>query len=221
MDTQADRTAAASSLPSQSTIDHANVQAILSSLSQELCRPLVSLRAGFDLLLGDSARPISQQQRGQVQSMAGLCDDLLKLTRDYLDYAGLLKGTRPLCYGSFTISALIREVDRQFAPLAANRRIDWACSIDKPDTTVSTDASRCQQIFGHLVANALKYTPEGGQIQINGRREGDDWVVIVADNGPGIPQGELDRVFEPFYRLACDENAKIEERASAWPSAAR
>ena len=134
----------------------------------------------------------------------------MNLTRDYLDYAGLLKGTRPLCYGSFTISALIREVDRQFAPLAANRRIDWACSIDKPDTTVSTDASRCQQIFGHLVANALKYTPEGGQIQINGRREGDDWVVIVADNGPGIPQGELDRVFEPFYRLACDENAKIE-----------
>ena len=92
--------------------EHAELRAILSNLSHELSRPLVSLRAGFDLLLGDATRPISDDQRGRVETMVGLCDDLLRLTRGYLDYASLAQGTRPLRYGSFTLSALVREIGR-------------------------------------------------------------------------------------------------------------
>src|SRR5947208_9863602 len=95
----------------RSPIAHDEIRTILSNLSHELCRPLISLRAGFDLLLADSARPISREQRGHVQTMVVLCDDLLRLTRSYLDYAALIQGTRPLCYGSFTLGALIREID--------------------------------------------------------------------------------------------------------------
>ena len=190
--------------------DQVELRAILAHLSHELCRPLVTLRAGFDLLLGDLARPISPDQRGHLQTMVVLCDDLLRLTRSYLDYAGLVQGTRPLCYGSFTIGALIREIDRQFAPSAAARRIDWGCGLDGPDATVTTDASRCQQIFGNLVANALKYTPEGGQVRLTGRHEGDSWLVTVTDTGPGIPAGSLAKVFEPFYRLAREEHSGVE-----------
>src|SRR5438034_9354309 len=84
---------------SRSLIDHAELRSLLSNLSHELCRPLISLRAGFDLLLADSARPISRDQRGHVQTMVTLCEDLLRLTRSYLDYAGLIQGTRPRCYG--------------------------------------------------------------------------------------------------------------------------
>src|SRR2546423_7891440 len=98
-------------------IAHAELRSLLSNLSHELCRPLISLRAGFDLLLSDAARPISRDQRGHVQTMVVLCDDLLRLTRSYLDYAGLIQVTRPLCYGAFTLGALVREIDRQFAPL--------------------------------------------------------------------------------------------------------
>src|SRR3954452_18236582 len=111
----------------RSLIEHDELRSLRSNLSHELCRPLISLRAGFDLLLGDAARPISHDQRGHVETMVALCDDLLRLTRSYLDYAGLVQGTRPLCYGSFTIGALIREIDRQFASDASSRRIVWEC----------------------------------------------------------------------------------------------
>jgi signal transduction histidine kinase len=191
-------------------IDHAELRSLLSNLSHELCRPLISLRAGFDLLLADSARPISRDQRGHVQTMVVLCDDLLRLTRSYLDYAGLIQGTRPLCYGTFTLGALVREVDRQFAPLAEARRIVWGCTLDGADATVTTDASRCQQIFGNLVANALKYTPEGGEVRVTARYEGERWQVVVADSGPGIPSDAISKVFEPFYRLSRDERSGIE-----------
>jgi signal transduction histidine kinase len=196
--------------PPHPLIGHDELRTILSSLSHELCRPLISLRAGFDLLLGDSARPISPEQRGHVQTMAVLCDDLLRLTRSYLDYAGLVEGARPLCFGAFTVGALVREIDRQFAPASAARRITWGCVLDGSDATVTTDASRCQQIFGNLVANALKYTPEGGEVVVRGRHEGDTWVVTVADNGPGIPADEVERVFTPFYRLPRDEKSRID-----------
>jgi signal transduction histidine kinase len=194
----------------RSLIDHAELRSLLSNLSHELCRPLISLRAGFDLLLADASRPISRDQRGHVQTMVVLCDDLLRLTRSYLDYAGLIQGARPLCYGTFTLSALVREIDRQFAPMAASRRISWACALEGPDAGVSTDASRCQQIFGNLVSNALKYTPEGGEARVSARREGDSWVVVVSDDGPGIPAESIDKVFEPFYRLPRDERSGIE-----------
>jgi signal transduction histidine kinase len=195
---------------SRSLIEHAELRSLLSNLSHELCRPLISLRAGFDLLLSDAGRPISHDQRGHVQTMVSLCDDLLRLTRSYLDYAGLIQGTRPLCYGAFTISALVREIDRQFASLAATRRIAWECVLEGLDATVTTDASRCQQIFGNLVANALKYTPEGGEVRLTARYEGERWFVVVSDSGPGIPTESIAKVFEPFYRLSRDERSGVE-----------
>lgn len=191
-------------------IAHDELRTILSNLSHELCRPLISLRAGFDLILGSAAKPISNDQRGHVQAMVVLCDDLLRLTRSYLDYAGLVQGTRPLCYGSFTIGALIREIDRQFAQDAGARKVAWECVLEGTDATVETDASRCQQIFGNLVANALKYTPPGGQVRLSARHEGETWTIVVTDSGSGIPAEALAKVFEPFYRLSRDEHSGVE-----------
>ncbi len=210
MDAQTDTPALTDPHGTRCFIDHAEIRSILTNLSHELCRPLVSLRMGFDLLLADSARPISHDQRGHVQTMVVLCDDLLRLTRCYLDYAGLVQGTRPLCFGAFTVGALIREIDRQFGSIAADRRIAWECVLEGSDCTVTTDASRCQQIFGNVVANALKYTPEGGEVRVSGRVEGTQWLVTIADNGPGIPPEQVDRIFEPFYRLTRDEPTRDE-----------
>lgn len=196
-------------LPARSLIAHDELRTILSNLSHELCRPLISLRAGFDLILG-AAKPISNDQRGHVQAMVALCDDLLRLTRSYLDYAGLVQGTRPLSFGAFTIGALIREVDRQFGADAAARQVEWECGLEGDDAVVTTDASRCQQIFGNLVSNALKYTPPGGRVRLTAQREGGRWSVTVLDNGPGIPAESISKVFEPFYRLVRDDHLGVE-----------
>ncbi|WP_406696682.1 HAMP domain-containing sensor histidine kinase [Singulisphaera sp. Ch08] len=210
MDARTDLSSSAANATTRPLIAHDELRTILSNLSHELCRPLISLRAGFDLILGSAAKPISSDQRGHVQAMVVLCDDLLRLTRSYLDYAGLVQGTRPLCYGSFTLSALIREIDRQFSEDAASRRVTWECGMEGADATVSTDASRCQQIFGNLVANALKYTPPGGQVRLTAHHEEESWTVVVTDSGPGIPADAISKVFEPFYRLSREEHSGVE-----------
>src|ERR1700749_2781873 len=129
-------------------IAHEELRSILSNLSHELCRPLASLRAGFDLLLEESTSTITDDQRGHLGTMVALCDELLRLTRGYLDYAGIVQGSRPICLGSFTIGALMAEIDRQFGPIATGRQLDWEARADCAETVVATDATLCQQIFG-------------------------------------------------------------------------
>ncbi len=126
--------------------------------------------------------------------MVVLCDDLLRLTRSYLDYAGLIQGTRPLCYGAFTISALgARLTDAASSPRWP-RRDESSGNVRQRrghDATITTDASRCQQIFGNLVANALKYTPRGGAGPDDrpARGEALAQVVVSLDSGPKFPLG--------------------------------
>jgi signal transduction histidine kinase len=191
-------------------VDPTRIGSLLSNLSHELCRQLAALQTGFDLILGESPSAIPQDQRGQLLTMVALCDDLLRFTRSSLDFAAISQGSRPLCLGSFTIGAFVHEVDRQFAPIARSRRIRWEAHAPNPDRSVLTDASRCQQILGNLVSNALKYTPPGGQVRVAGQVEADHWELSVSDSGPGIPSPWHERVFEPFVRLARDERSGVE-----------
>jgi signal transduction histidine kinase len=195
---------------SQLFIDQSELRSILLNLSHELSRPLISLRAGFDLLLGESPATISHDQRGHLMTMVSLCDDVLQLTRSYLDYAGIVQGSRPFYLGSFTIGALIDEINRQFAPIASARLLNWESHADTPEIVVVTDASRCQQILGNLVSNALKYTPMGGTVRLRARGDAHGWIVTVTDTGLGIPPDAHEQVFEPFFRLARDEHSGIE-----------
>lgn len=191
-------------------IDRGELRSVLSNLSHELCRPLTSLKAGFDLLLGEPAATFTPDQRGHILTMVTLCDDLLRLTRSYLDYAGLVQGSRPLCLGSFTVGALVQEIGRQFGPMAATRHVHWETRVDDPDTPVVTDAARCQQILGNLASNALKYSPVGGRVRVTGTAAADSWSVTVEDTGPGIPPDAIDMVFEPFFRLDRDEHSGVD-----------
>lgn len=76
---------------------------------------------------------------------------------------------------------------------------------DLRPATVLGDAARLAQIVANLLTNALKYTPDGGQVIVRVDRDDKSARLEVADNGPGIPQTELDRVFERFWRGAASD----------------
>lgn len=189
--------------------DRRELHNLLSSLNEEFCRPLASLRTGFDLLMGTKGG-FSTAQQGHVATMRTLCDDMLRLSRSYLEYAEIIRSARPPCLGTFSIRALVREVDRTFGDAARAKGIDWEAVAVAGDALVVTDASRCQQIFAAMASNAVKFTPEGGRIRVEGRAEGDSWSLSIVDDGPGVSPDRHDRVFEPFYRLARDEHSSVE-----------
>ena len=150
--------------------------------------------------------------------MVSLCDDLLRLTRGYLDYAAIVQGSRPLSLGSFTIGALVDEIARQFAPIALSRQIHLTSHAEVPESVVVTDASRCQQIFGNLVSNAHEIFTFRWRSAYRRQVGTDSWSLNVSDSGPGIPDDAVDKVFEPFFRLARDEYSGSRGMGWGWRS---
>ncbi|MBY0395354.1 MAG: HAMP domain-containing histidine kinase [Thermoleophilia bacterium] len=184
------------------TIRDDELRDILAGLSHEIRRPLVSLRAGLDLLLDDGRAAPQAGRDDQIRLMTGLCDEMLQLTRRYLDFAGLTHGARPLLLGEYSLGALADDLDRRYRDAAADAGLRWACRLVGDDRPVTTDAASCQQILGNLADNALKYTLRGGEVCVAiGADPSGGWFARVADDGPGIPEGERERVFAPFYRL--------------------
>jgi signal transduction histidine kinase len=76
--------------------------------------------------------------------------------------------------------------------------------------TVSADSLRIEQVFTNLLANALKFTPRGGRIDVAADERGADILVTVADSGVGIPAEHLGRVFDRFYRVPMPAGSAVE-----------
>jgi signal transduction histidine kinase len=87
-----------------------------------------------------------------------------------------------------------------YEPLAYERRQDIAAAL-APGVTVPGDRDLLFQAAANLLDNAVKYTPEGGRIRVSLERFDDEARIVVADNGPGIPEAERDKVFRHFYRV--------------------
>jgi signal transduction histidine kinase len=81
-----------------------------------------------------------------------------------------------------------------------NRRVHLGVTIDPPSLTLDADPARMHQVLANLVANAVRHSPEGGCVNLVARRNGNGVVLEVSDQGPGIPPGDAERVFERFYR---------------------
>ncbi|CAG2152849.1 Sensor protein QseC [Cupriavidus yeoncheonensis] len=165
--------------------------------AHELRSPLtaLSLQAGR---LADTPMPPAARER------LGLLRQGIERTRNLLDQ--LLSMARAQSPGGFRVTASlsVKEVYRTvlegLMPLAQAKQIDIGVT-DGPDATVQASEADVLTIVRNLVDNALRYTPEQGRIDLTVSCADGRVVLSVEDNGPGIPQAERERVFDPFYRI--------------------
>jgi two-component system phosphate regulon sensor histidine kinase PhoR len=172
----------------------------VANASHELRTPLTSIR-GFVEALEDGAMeaPATAQRflgkiRTHADRMAVLMDDLLELSR-------LESGGRPPQWEAVRVAELLEDVETSFTATASRKPIRLVVP-DAGDLVVRTDNDRLRRIVECLVDNAIKYTPAGGEVRIEGRTtDGGGAEIDVRDNGPGIPAEHLPRLFERFYRV--------------------
>ncbi len=172
----------------------------VANVSHELRTPL-SLALGYVETLRDGAAadPVRGPEFLEVvdrnlRRLSAIVDDLLQLSR--IEAAGTL--IRPI---ALDLGAFVLAMCRQFAPLAARKNQTLESEVDEADIVLQADAELLERAVGNLVDNAIKYTQESGRIVLRAARDGTDVRIEVIDDGPGIQEPDLSRVFERFYRV--------------------
>jgi signal transduction histidine kinase len=169
----------------------------ISLVSHELRTPLTSIR-GYAELLADDDGLTDEQRRflGIVDRNAGR---LLDLVSDLLFLAQVDAGRMTFELQPVDLEAIVLECVESSVPAARAKQIELHAHTERlPD--VPGDPARLAQVLDNLVSNALKFTPEGGRVDVRLAATGDSAVIEVADTGHGLADDDQDQLFERFFR---------------------
>jgi two-component system phosphate regulon sensor histidine kinase PhoR len=171
---------------------------LTANVSHELRTPLTSIK-GFAETLLEGAMQDDVTCRRFLAIIDGETDRLVKLVDDLLDLSLLESKRLTLELKPVDVSVLVAHTVDKLRPLAQTQRLTLHQSAP-PGIVVSADADRLEQVLTNLVDNALKYTPEGGRVDVQVAAANGEIEVLVNDSGRGIGPEDLPHVFERFYR---------------------
>ena len=172
----------------------------LANMSHELRTPLNSI-IGFSEILHDGVfGPVNEKQAKYVNNVLVSGKHLLQLINDILDLSKVEAGKIVLDCKDFPASDAINEVRTLTASIAAKKSIVVDASVDEGLTTIYADEGKFKQILYNLLSNAIKFTPEGGSVTVDARRQGDMAEISVADTGIGISKEDQKKLFHPFMQ---------------------
>jgi signal transduction histidine kinase len=187
-------------------LDRARDQ-FLSTVSHELRTPLTSIRGWLDLILEDGHKLDTEQLEflGRVDRNADrlgrLVDDLLDLTRS--DAGRLVMDTAPV-----DLTGLVRDAVASMENDDKAARLHLSCRI-ADSVRVIGDASRLDQVIDNLCSNAIKYTPAGGRVEVVLEARHGAAIIVVRDDGIGIPSDEREHLFKRFFRASTAVGGRI------------
>ncbi len=167
--------------------------------SHELRSPLTSVQGFAELLMLDRDN-LTAKQVETVEIILQNCRHLVRLLNDLLDLARSDAGRLAIQPRPTDLTPLVEESVRLMrAQTDASRQI-LTESLESGLPVVEAEPDRIRQVLVNLLTNAHEYSPEGASIDVTARVVGDDVEIAVNDNGPGIPQEQLDHIFERFVR---------------------
>ena len=144
--------------------------------------------------------PPGEDHKHQVQVIERAARRMQRLISDLLDVASIESGTLSIRTAPVDLTALVPEVIELVESQARERKIEIHSEIEPGIPVITGDHDRLLQVLSNLLGNAIKFTPEGGNVRVRVTRSGDEVVVSVADTGVGISPTDLPHVFDRFWR---------------------
>lgn len=173
----------------------------LQNTTHELATPLTPVVGYLRLLIGDELGPLTPLQRKALGEVEACTTRLRALIDTLLDVSALETGRMRFDSKPFDFTALVARAVAAHEARARDRGIALIAAL--PDTPLPAvgDAEKIERTLAHVLDNALKFTPTGGEIAVTARRDAGRLVAIVADSGPGVAPRQLEKILEPFYQV--------------------
>jgi signal transduction histidine kinase len=175
---------------------------MLSAVSHEMRTPLTAMLGFVEYLLENEVEP--QQTREFLRTVHRETERLSELISNFLDLQRLQAELENYSFEELHVLLLLSETVQLFAKASRKHPVVLDCPADLP--LVRGDNKRLQQVLKNLLTNAIRYSPEGGQVTVGARQEGQMITIFVQDQGMGIPHQALNRIFDRFYRV--DDSAR-------------
>ncbi len=182
----------------------------ISIATHELKTPINVISGYTELIEEQIYGPLSDQQRQALQTIRDQTQVLTRLVNQLLDVSRLEAGGLQLEMNDVLIEDLLASLERAFGILAKRKNITLTFEVDpNVPPTITADPDRLRdQVLGNLLTNALKFTPEGGQIRVGVWADRELLHIEVTDSGVGIPPDQLDLVFDKFYQIGQQARSK-------------
>jgi signal transduction histidine kinase len=175
-------------------------------ISHDLRTPLTSIMGYLELVLDDDN--LTEEQRGFLNVADRNADRLLRLVNDLLFVARFEAGELELRPTDLDLAAVVRQSVEESGPRAAAGGVELTC-VAGAVSLVQADKGRMFQLVENLVSNAIKFTPEGGEVRVSVTPVNGVVRLEVADTGIGIASGEQQRLFERFFRASTASEHQI------------
>jgi len=169
----------------------------LGMAAHDLRTALWTIQLYGQFLLEETHDVLTEEQRGFLDTIIHSSEDTKKIVEDYLDVATIESGKLKLELKATDLIGLVRHNLDLNCALASRKRINLELAYeDLPELMI--DASRIDQVLNNLINNSIKFSPQQTKIGVDVRQAGDEAIIRVTDEGVGIPEDFLSRVFEPF-----------------------
>ena len=185
-------------------LDHMNQQdqlraQFVSNVSHELKTPITSMRVLADSLLSMPDAPIELYQ-DFMKDISSEIDREAKIISDLLELVKMDNSAEKLNIQMVAINDWLKDILHRLAPIAKKQNVDMVMESFR-DVTAGIDPSKLSLAVSNLVENAVKYNVDKGYVHVSLNADHKDFFIKVEDNGVGIPESDLDKIFDRFYRV--------------------
>jgi signal transduction histidine kinase len=177
----------------------------LSVVSHEIRTPLAAILSAANILVRyGKQRPESVERFGRVIQEEGR--RLTRLINNLLDLTKIEAGQVEWEISRFPVAELATQAQDAFAALVGERAVNLAVTVDQGVGEIVADRDKLMQVLVNLISNAIKHSPEGGTVYVRARQAGPEKIRLeIEDEGPGIPAGAEERIFERFQQLDVED----------------
>ncbi len=171
----------------------------VSQASHDLRTPLTAIKGSLDNLLLGIAGDLNEKQQKIMTRATNSVDRLTNLINDVLDLNRIETGRIVLEKTNVPFGSLVENSINENKPAAEQKRIQLTANLET-DPTIHADAGKLERVVGELISNAIKYTSEGGSVEVSLTQSDDKVILSVKDSGIGMTKEECEKIWERFYR---------------------